>query len=153
MLTFWPPSCKGEVRQCLLSNTFDSDFDQVIAAWHEKCDSHLSTPVTTPVIAEPTITAGIDVCPSIIESCNRWIQETSACESSFTRGADINSCECRPSLVSLASVCEFDGNVSCSITTAESSNLWAWNNCPSLRGLPTVSSLEIDMRGSLLGES
>ncbi|KAH8762926.1 hypothetical protein BGZ57DRAFT_956266, partial [Hyaloscypha finlandica] len=133
-------SCEGEVRQCTLSNTYDSGFDQVIAAWHEKCDTHMSTPVTTPVIATPSMTLGQEVCPSIIESCNSWIQETSACKSSFTREIDLTSCECRPPMISLASVCEFDGNVSCIGTTAELSNLWEFQNCPRATGLTTTSN-------------
>jgi len=126
--------CEGEVQQCILSNTFNSDFEEVISSWHEKCDPHTSvtTPLIEPLSTTVNVGVGLGDCSSILESCNSWIRETSACKSSYTAMVDLNSCECQPSMISLASVCEYDGNVSCWLTSADSTNLWEYYNC---RGL------------------
>ncbi|KAH7025522.1 hypothetical protein B0J12DRAFT_733007 [Macrophomina phaseolina] len=135
-------SCEGEVQQCMLSNTFDSSFEEVIDEWHAKCDAKMASPVTTPPLPplSTSIEAGVGlgVCSSIIESCNSWQRDASACKSSYTSSADILSCQCAPSLVSLASVCEYDGNVSCILTTAATTNLWEYRNCPSARNAMTA---------------
>ncbi|OLN89644.1 hypothetical protein CCHL11_10035 [Colletotrichum chlorophyti] len=121
--------CKGEARQCVLSNTFDSSFDTEIANWHDACDPYLTQPATTPTIAAPTATLVVDKCRSYVESCAALSRVAAACTSSFTRPADVTSCRCQESAISLASVCEIDGSRDCLRQTPVTSSIWEFRNC------------------------
>ena len=47
----------------------------------------------------------------------------------LTGPADITSCRCQESIVSLALVCNIDGPNSCEGKTAITSNIWEFRNC------------------------
>ncbi|KAH6886744.1 hypothetical protein B0T10DRAFT_461209 [Thelonectria olida] len=96
--------CKGEFRQCGLTNAYDSAFDAEIGNWEEACAPYLTTGITTPSIAGPTRTLNEDTCQTYIESCVQLSQASASCTSSFTEPADITSCRCQRSIISLASV-------------------------------------------------
>lgn len=121
--------CKGEIRQCVLSNSFDSAIDDEIANWQEACSPYLPSDITTPSVAQPTRTLNGDTCQTFIESCAHLSQSITSCSSAYTKPADITSCRCQSSLVSLASVCNLDGPESCIGTTAAMSDIWELQHC------------------------
>lgn len=121
--------CKGEIRQCVLSNSFDSAIDDEIANWLEACSPYLPSDITTPSVAQPTRTLNGDTCQTFIESCAHLSQSITSCSSAYTKPADITSCRCQSSLVSLASVCNLDGPESCIGTTAAMSDIWELQHC------------------------
>ncbi|KAF6786176.1 hypothetical protein CMUS01_16522 [Colletotrichum musicola] len=125
--------CKGEARQCVLGNDFDSFFDKEIANWHDACDPYLKQPATTPTVAAPTATLEMAECRSYAESCAALSRATAACTSSFKRPADVTSCRCESSLISLASVCEIDGSSRCLMQTPVTSEVWEFKNCDAAR--------------------
>ncbi|KAH6986959.1 hypothetical protein EDB80DRAFT_756154 [Ilyonectria destructans] len=121
--------CKGEFRQCGLTNSYDSAFDTEIGNWENACAPYLTTKITTPSIAGPTRTLNEDTCQTYVESCVRLSQASASCTSSYTKPADITSCRCQSSMISLASVCEIDGSKSCLGETPITSTIWEFRNC------------------------
>jgi hypothetical protein len=126
-------SCKGEFRQCALGNDFDSESDTLIAAWQDACGPYLPSGITTPEVAAATKTlagglAG-NVCVSLAESCAQRSQSITACSSSHTAAADLTSCRCQPSLVTLASGCDIDFRETCLQETVTRSNIFEFRVC------------------------
>jgi hypothetical protein len=131
--------CKGEVRQCADSNSFDSGFDDFLSDWHATCDSRISFTATTPAITSLSTTIGLDACESIYEGCARWSQKAGQCTSSYTAPVDRTSCRCQPSIVSLASVCDNGGPALCRGEASKSTTMWEQLNCPKTTGSAFVS--------------
>ncbi|KAH7166567.1 hypothetical protein EDB81DRAFT_919064 [Dactylonectria macrodidyma] len=121
--------CKGEFRQCVLGDSFDSSVDQWISDWDDACGPYLSDAITTPIASEATRTLGIDTCQTFIESCARLSASITSCSNAYDGPAEITSCRCQESLVSLASVCNIDGASDCVGTTAITSDIWEFRNC------------------------
>ncbi|KAK1573460.1 uncharacterized protein LY79DRAFT_568604 [Colletotrichum navitas] len=121
--------CKGELRQCALSNAFDSDSDDQIAAWQDACGPYLAKGVTTPAAHAATRTLDVDSCKGAAESCAQLSQSTTSCSSAYTEPAELTSCRCRASLVSLASACYLDGHQSCMGDDATTSKIWEFQHC------------------------
>lgn len=136
MFDLTPNRCEEEIRQCQLSYIFDKDFTDIISAWHQKCDSKIATPVTTPAIPSLTVTVDYAACVTIIDSCSSWSADIVGCP---TTAEASNSCRCESSVMSLASVCFVDGNKTCIGTTGDTSNLWEFQSCPAATLFQTVS--------------
>ncbi|KAK2017039.1 hypothetical protein LZ32DRAFT_601024 [Colletotrichum eremochloae] len=121
--------CKGEFRQCVLGNSFDSASDRQIAEWHDACGPYLPKDITTPVAPAATRTLDVEVCKAAAESCAQLSQSITSCSSAYTRPAELTSCRCQESLVSLASACDLDGRQLCEGVQATTSNIWEFRNC------------------------
>jgi hypothetical protein len=125
-------SCKSEQRLCVENDNLDSAVDSIIDNWHIECDSFVSSEassITTPVVTSLTATFDVLNCQSIAQSCLQALQASTVCSTKYTVGVDFNSCLCQSSILSLASVCEYDGNVSCKLTTANIQNVYGWGSC------------------------
>lgn len=151
----WPVwlRCQGEIRQCSLSNSFDSEIETEIANWHDACAPYLPKDITTPTIAQPTRTLDQDMCIAVAESCYQLSKATDACSSSYTVPADYTSCRCDSSMVSLASVCRIDGGLKCLGKTLVTSNIWEFRECAAATALthtPVVSATSIYRTHSLI---
>jgi hypothetical protein len=118
------------MRQCLRSTIADGNFTVEIDAWHGACDKKLSQPVTTPSFATAPTTAIRASCDPIIASCDRWKSSASDCKSSFSASSDQTSCYCQPIMISLGSVCQYDGSRLCLATSAAITDLWEYSACP-----------------------
>lgn len=124
-------SCQGEVRECVRSNTFDVDFAGFLSAWHSACDRHLPGPLTTASLFSLSIVPKPEICGRFTDACSRWTRDFSGCMDGREEETATTSCACSTtSMLSLASVCEVDGNRSCLLTTADFTHLWEYRNCP-----------------------
>jgi len=127
--------CENEERVCLQSYEEDNEAQQVLANWHAGCDDFITfTPITPALSTLVSSVAPLAVCSNIESICEEGGLITSACKSSFsaiTQGSQLTSCICQSSLLSAASVCEFDGNITCLEETATLSNIDLWRLCPS----------------------
>ncbi|KAK2059675.1 hypothetical protein LY76DRAFT_570379 [Colletotrichum caudatum] len=122
--------CKGEFRQCILSNAFDSALDDQIAAWQDACGPYLPKGVTTPAAPAATRTLDVDSCKGAAESCAQLSQSAASCSSAYgAEPARLTSCRCQEPLVSLASACFLDGRRSCEGLEATASDVWEFRNC------------------------
>ena len=127
-------SCESEFRQCLDSYEEDNEAQQVLANWHSECDKFISFKPTTPVLLTPTTTiAAYAVCTNIESICTLGGSITRDCKESYTadsQSASLSSCLCQSSLLSAASVCEYDGNITCLQKPATLSSVDLWMLCP-----------------------
>ncbi|KAH8884151.1 hypothetical protein GQ53DRAFT_830075 [Thozetella sp. PMI_491] len=87
--------CMSEWRLCALSNTFDSEFKDLIAAWHGACDSKIKSSVTTPIASTPSVTVDYQSCVSIAETCAALSTTAASCKSMYTAASDLSSCRCQ----------------------------------------------------------
>ena len=134
-------SCESEYRQCLDSYEEDGEIQQVLANWHSECDTFVTFAPTTPVLSTPTFTIGNPICTNIESICTFGGSITRACKESFpsdSQTASLYSCLCQSSLLSAASVCEYDGNITCLGTPATLTSIDLWVLCP-VSHLSTVS--------------
>ncbi|KAK1997392.1 hypothetical protein LX36DRAFT_721120 [Colletotrichum falcatum] len=122
--------CKGELRQCVLGNSFDSVSDDLIAEWRDACGPYLPRGITTPAAAAATRTLDADDCKAAAESCAQLSRATASCSSAHAaEPAALTSCRCQESLVSLASACFLDGRQSCVGAAATTSGVWELRSC------------------------
>jgi hypothetical protein len=85
---------------------------------------------TTPLVTSLATTYDVLNCESIGQSCLQVLQVSSTCSSMYALYTqDLDSCLCQSSILSLASVCEYDGNVSCKRTTANIQSVYGWGSC------------------------
>jgi hypothetical protein len=137
-------SCENEMRQCGQNYAFDSSAQAVLANWHSDCDAFITFSPTTPPLTSLTSTFNLQICTALASSCLSFDVEESSCSDSYTAFTDLKSCICRPSMLSLASECRYDGNISCKSTTAALSNIVLFRQC---QVCPVSISLrEYDMR-------
>lgn len=101
----------------------------MIANWQDACGPYLPDDITTPSALEATKTMDQDTCKTIVESCAQSSQSVTSCFSAFSKPADITSCRCQESIVSLASVCKIDWLNSCEGSIAITSDIWEFRNC------------------------
>jgi hypothetical protein len=118
------------MRSCLRSTIADGNFTVEIDAWHGACDKKLSQSITTPSFATAPTTAILASCDPIMASCDRWKSSASDCKSSFSASSDRTSCYCQPTMISLGSVCQYDGSRLCMATSAALTDLWEYSACP-----------------------
>ncbi|OHW96566.1 hypothetical protein CSPAE12_04763 [Colletotrichum incanum] len=121
--------CKGEFRQCVLGNSFDSASDKQISQWQDACGPYLPGDITTPIAPTATRTLDADSCKGFAESCAQLSQSITSCSSAYTKPAELTSCRCQESLVSLASACDIDGRQSCLGVMVTTNNIWEFRNC------------------------
>jgi hypothetical protein len=77
--------------------------------------------------------APLAVCSSIESICQVGGSITKACKTNYdaiTQSSQLTSCICQSSLLSAASVCEFNGNITCLMRSAALSNIDLWYSCP-----------------------
>ncbi|RMJ19427.1 hypothetical protein CDV36_000912 [Fusarium kuroshium] len=127
--------CKGEFRQCVLGNSYDSSVEDEIANWQDACGPYLPDDITTPTAIAATRTLDYDACKTIAESCGQLTQSVTSCSSEYTKGAELTSCRCQESIVSLASVCVIDGPKSCVEKSVPMENIWEYQNCAAATGV------------------
>ncbi|KAK6206908.1 hypothetical protein QIS74_13396 [Colletotrichum tabaci] len=135
--------CKGEFRQCALGNSFDSASDDQIAQWQDACGPYLPKDITTPVAPTATRTLDDDACKSAAESCAKLSQSITSCSSAYTKPAELTSCRCQESLVSLASACDVNGRQSCVGVMLTTSNIWEFRNCEAATSILQSSKVDI----------
>lgn len=137
-------SCENEMRQCGQNYAFDSSAQAVLADWHSDCDTFITFSPTTPPLTSLTATFNQQICTALASSCLSFDVESSSCSDSYTAFTDLKSCICRPSMLSLASECRYDGNISCKSTTAALSNIVLFSQCQVC--LVSISLREYDLR-------
>jgi len=124
-----------EERVCLHSYEEDTEEQQVVANWHSGCDNFITFTPTTPALTSlVSSVAPLAVCSNIESICREAGSIASSCEPSYSdvaQSSQFTSCLCQTSLLSAASVCEFDGNITCREETAALSNIALWQLCPS----------------------
>ncbi|KZL76882.1 hypothetical protein CT0861_03298 [Colletotrichum tofieldiae] len=121
--------CKGELRQCVLGNSFDSASDDQISQWQDACGPYLPGGITTPIASTATRTLDSDSCKGFAESCAQLSQSITSCSSAYTKPVELTSCRCQESLVSLASACDIGGRQSCEGVMVTTNNIWEFRNC------------------------
>lgn len=130
-LTFF--SCKDDVRRCLESHMFDSQFDSRVRRWHSTCDSRLpsTASLTTPPVTSLTATYDFGACNRLEESCVSAGYEINKCSQTWMPTSSLSyvSCACQPPVYSLFSECQYNGNISCKRTTAAESNIMGYSIC------------------------
>lgn len=135
--------CKGEFRQCVLGNSYDSFVEDEIANWQDACGPYLPDDITTPTAIAATRTLDEDTCQTIAESCAQMTKSITSCSSEYTKGADLTSCRCQESIVSLASVCIIDGPESCIGTSVATGDIWEYQNCAAATGVFETSKVSV----------
>ena len=112
---------------------FDREFEYKVKRWHEQCDDRMTTSVTTPIVTSLTTTWDIRECQRLQSSCMSADYETNLCSQTYLPSSSLSfiSCECQPSVWSLISECQYDGNISCKRTTAAESNIYGYSFCSS----------------------
>lgn len=140
--------CQNEWRLCSDTLAWDSEAEYLAAQWHVGCDKRISFTPTTPAISSLSVTLDPQICSSVFSSCDLFSLESSRCRESHTATSDILTCECQPKIVSLASVCEFDGNTSCLSIPAYTSKIYGHSICSKYQGgsvsNSTASSVLLD---------
>lgn len=128
------PSCWNEWRICQNSNEGDHNAQSVLSNWHSQCDN-IATP-TTPSLT--TLPASVSQCPVQVRqqfqaACTQVIAAGNACYAQYpalSQSVPYSSCVCQTSILSLASVCEYDGNKTCLGRTPTLSDIPLWSFCP-----------------------
>ncbi|KAK1981130.1 hypothetical protein LZ30DRAFT_794050 [Colletotrichum cereale] len=133
--------CKGEFRQCVLGNSFDSTSDDQIAEWKDACGPYLPKEITTPVAPAATRTLDGDSCKIAAENCAQLSQSITSCSSAHTKPAELTSCRCQESLVSLASACDLDVRQFCEGVMATTSDIWEFRNCEAATSVLQMSKV------------
>lgn len=124
--------CESEQRLCFFNQNFDSSAQEVVANWHSDCDTYITFSPTTPVLSTLSRTINPDVCTSAYSSCASMSYEIEQCSSSFPSSSAIKSqisCACDTKILSLAYQCEYVGNVSCQMMSAELTNVFGYSLC------------------------
>ncbi|KAF2473546.1 uncharacterized protein BDR25DRAFT_217272 [Lindgomyces ingoldianus] len=124
-------ACQDDVRRCLESHMFDSQFDYRVEHWHETCDSRVATSFTTPPVTSLTATYDFNACQRLHQSCVSGDYETNKCSQTYLPMSSMSyvSCICQPPIYSLVSECQYNGNISCKRTTAAESNILGYSVC------------------------
>jgi hypothetical protein len=118
-----------------------------ISSWHKECDTWINYAVTTPVLSAPAVTiAPLAECEAIKSVCKIGGDITQSCKQrygSYTNLAahpKLESCLCKPRILSMQSRCIVDGDLSCKGVPAPAvTNLDLWKECP-VSGIAQSSS-------------
>src|SRR5450755_4408842 len=124
--------CEGEFRLCFGGNSFDNEFTGstgLYNLWHSACDATITYKPTTPAISSLSATFDTDFCNTVQQGCNRFGFATDDCSQSYTVSESISSCWCQSSILSLASVCQIDGSMSCLFSTPITTDLFSYKYC------------------------
>jgi len=129
-----PRRCENEWRSCLDSDEEDSGAQYVLSEWNKECDSFISFTPTTPSLLSLTSTyAGVASCEDIQSVCALVTSTGLQCASSYpqqSQSSQFLDCMCQEPVISAASVCEFDGNITCHDQPATLTNIAIWRACP-----------------------
>ena len=121
------------MRLCSGTYNFDNDYEALVSTWHSACDSHDATESftpTTPPLSTLSTTVNVEVCSALHSSCVNAYDAFGSCTSSYSLDPDkALSCACQTPLLSLASACAYDVNVTCLLTTAELTNIDLFTSC------------------------
>lgn len=110
----------------------------MLATWHDWCSDYITFVPTTPILdnpptTAPTIVGGVlePLCSDLRTSCAAWSEAEANClniDPSAT-AASFYECACQTSLLSLASVCLYDGNTTCLGSSTALSNIPLYGIC------------------------
>lgn len=129
-----PRRCENEWRSCLDSDEEDSGAQYVLSEWNQECDSFISFTPTTPSVLSLTSTyAGVASCEDIQSACALVTSTGLQCASSYpqpSQSSQLFDCMCQEPVISAASVCDFDGNITCLDQPATLTNIAIWRACP-----------------------
>lgn len=121
--------CKNEERICFGNGNLDNQWESIANSWHSGCDAAISFRPTTPALSTITSTYDAQVCVKYASACASGTRELSSCFNGYTASADRSSCICAPKIQSIAYTCQYLGNITCQLTTAALSNLFAYSSC------------------------
>lgn len=130
-------SCESEDRECYDSYVFDEPNQYVLGNWSLQCDTYTTSAFSTPTLRTPTTTivlpasSNTNACSSI-ESVCETAYSIEDCYTQFpaaSQTAQFKSCACRPDFYSAASVCEYDGNITCFSRPATLARIDLWQAC------------------------
>ncbi|KAK4233558.1 hypothetical protein C8A03DRAFT_19394, partial [Achaetomium macrosporum] len=138
-------SCKNDVRLCVLSYTYDADFDTEIKNWNDACQPYLTSTPTTPAGVTLSTTYNEQSCQTLYVRCEQLAITYSSCSSAYTAAADLSDCRCQTDVLSLASECEIDGAIECQRTTPDPSTLWGARYCSMTPIIPSDSPVTTPM--------
>lgn len=133
--------CEGETRQCAEGDSYDNTFQQAIKNWQQDCPPSLLTSITIPSVSGPTGTLDITACETVNLICTQLHQAVTSCTASHTLSADITSCRCQSSILSLVSACEIDGPKLCPADTVVASDIWELQHCSAATKLINLSTV------------
>lgn len=130
-LLIGPSRCQDDITRCLESHMFDPQFQDKVNRWHKACDNRLTTSMTTPPVTSLTTTYDMRACERLHGSCMSAEYETNKCSHTYLPTSSLSylSCACQPSVYSLMSECQYNGNISCKRTTAAESNIVGYSVC------------------------
>ena len=117
-------SCQNEFATCLGGFAEVVGIQSILSAWHTDCDTFTTSPLTTPsVIPLPSTVRTIDTvkCSSIGDVCIFATSSITKClfeYPSTLQPERLSSCICQEPLISAASVCQYDTNKTCLLTSA-----------------------------------
>jgi hypothetical protein len=118
---------------------------------------------TTPVLSKPPFTLAPEiVCEEIAAECQEGASLIKTCNEEYgfytalSKHPKLESCLCKPEILSMQSVCIYDGDVSCrGISTKVSDlNLWEWcpvSDCLYQRGSHNSHISQTDICASSIG--
>lgn len=131
-------SCESEFRLCYQNDRFDYYPQSIVKNWHEQCDSYITFSPTTPALSNPTTTRPTIVggtlqaiCTDFLTSCAILSSAEAQCwalDHDLTASSALD-CACSTSLLSLASVCLYDANITCRGADAHLSDIALFNIC------------------------
>ncbi|ORY12581.1 hypothetical protein BCR34DRAFT_600472 [Clohesyomyces aquaticus] len=148
-------ACQDDITRCLESHMFDPQFEYKVKRWHEACDSRMTTTLTTPPVTSLTATYDFGACSRLQRSCIRGDYETNKCSQTYLPSSSLSyaSCACQPSIYSLFSECQYNGNISCKRTTAAESNILGYSYCSYFwSGSETLSSIDLTSALGITGQ-
>src|SRR3569833_3456762 len=115
------------MQRCFQGFVFVFFFEEGILSWHALCDTFVSSQPTS--AAPSSISEHPEAfCRSVVESaCYDAEMIHSNCVTSITTDAALlSSCFCQPDALRLDYFCDFIGNMSCLLTGATLSSLFAY---------------------------
>ncbi|KIW70767.1 hypothetical protein PV04_03008 [Phialophora macrospora] len=140
--------CQSETRLCLESLEEDGAAQAAVSNWHQECNTWIDFKVTTPVLSTPSVTlAPIAECEAIETVCKIEGDLTKSCKQLYGSYTDLlahpklQSCLCKPSILSMQSRCTVDGDITCLTKSASVGDLDLWRECP-LTARPTAARVE-----------
>lgn len=126
------------MRLCHQNDQFDYYAETLMQTWHTQCDTYITFTPTTPVLSNPTTTRPTLVagtiqpfCTNFLTSCASWSLAEARCwalDYEMTASSALD-CACSTSLLSLASVCLYDTNITCYGVDANLSAIPLFNIC------------------------
>jgi hypothetical protein len=115
----------------------DGAAQQAISNWHQECNMWIDFRVTTPVLSTPSVTLPpLAECEAIKTVCKIGGDLTQSCKQLYGSYTDLlahpklQSCLCKPSILSMESRCIVDGDIICKTQSASVGDLDLWRECP-----------------------